>query len=185
MEVRTSLSHPLQIDPLPVGSRGGVLGITFCPGKKAPSINGFVWDRDLDVDLDAVRAWGAQAVLTLIEPHEFRAFEVAGLGAGVAARGLEWHHLPITDMHAPDARFESGWATTGGRLRERLLGGGSAVVHCRGGLGRAGTVAARILVDTGTPPPEAVRRVRLARKGTIENDEQLQYVLALRPAGQG
>ncbi|MCE2947279.1 MAG: hypothetical protein ACK515_08490 [bacterium] len=181
MQTRTSLTHPLRIDPLPVGSRGGVLGITFCPGKKAPSHAGFFWDRDLDRDLGEIAAWGAKAVVTLIEDEEFREFKVTGLGPGVKARGLDWHHLPITDTRAPDARFESGWARVGSGLCGLLVGGGRVVVHCRGGLGRAGTVAARILVDTGTPPADAIRHVRAAREGAIENDEQARHVLALEP----
>jgi ADP-ribosyl-[dinitrogen reductase] hydrolase len=29
------------------------------------------WERDLAVDLDSVREWGAAAVVTLLELHEF------------------------------------------------------------------------------------------------------------------
>lgn len=56
--MRTSASHPIRIDPLPVGN--GVLGLTFCPGKKARSLYGAPSDRDLDTDLAAVRDWGAR-----------------------------------------------------------------------------------------------------------------------------
>lgn len=46
--VRTSLSHPLWIDEVKAGNAGGLIGITFCPGKHGPSNSGFVWERDLD-----------------------------------------------------------------------------------------------------------------------------------------
>jgi protein-tyrosine phosphatase len=167
-----------------VGNRGGLLGITLCPGKKAPSLEGFLWDRDLDLDLDEIAGWGAKAVLTLIEDEEFDALKVAALGAGVKARGLDWHHLPITDTKVPDARFESGWAKTGESIRALLLDGGRVVVHCKGGLGRAGTVAARILIELGTLPSDAMLQVRAVRKGAIENDQQARYVLALAPGAK-
>ena len=32
---RTSLSHPLRIDVVQAGDAGGLIGITFCPGKGA------------------------------------------------------------------------------------------------------------------------------------------------------
>lgn len=32
---RTSLSHPLRIDVAQAGDAGGLIGITFCPGKGA------------------------------------------------------------------------------------------------------------------------------------------------------
>ena len=179
MTPRTSLTDPLRIDPLPVGAQGGLLGLTFCPGKFAPSFDGPRWARDLDLDLDVIQQWGAQVVLTLIEDHEFIEFRVQGLGAGVKRRGIDWHHLPITDKCLPDARFESRWAKVGMDICDKLLQGGRVVVHCRGGLGRAGTVAARILVDTGTPPREAITRVRAARQDTIEVGQD-KYVLGLQ-----
>ncbi len=61
MTIRTSITHPLCLDPLPVGTQGGVLGITLCPGKHAPSYNGPAWGRDLELDLDHIRHWGALA----------------------------------------------------------------------------------------------------------------------------
>lgn len=60
----TSLSDPIRPDPLPVGPRGGLLGITLCPGKHGPNLTGGHWARDLAADLDAIRDWGATAVLT-------------------------------------------------------------------------------------------------------------------------
>jgi protein-tyrosine phosphatase len=59
------------------------------------------------------------------------------------------------------------------------------LVHCRGGVGRAGTVAARILVELGTPATEAVRQVRAARAGAIETRSQLEHVLGLDTDGAG
>jgi protein-tyrosine phosphatase len=182
MRVRTSITDPLRQDLLSVGSQGGLLWISLCPGKTAPSLEGTPWARDLDLDLHAIQHWGAQAVLTLIEDAEFEMLQVQRLGASVKARGIDWHHLPIADQHAPDERFEARWAEVGAQVCGLLAGGGRALVHCRGGLGRAGTVAARILVQTGTPPADAIRQVRAARKDAIENATQERYVMALGAA---
>ena len=50
------------------------------------------------------------------------------------------------------------------------------LVHCRGGLGRAGTIAARLLVELGMDPTKAIVSVRAARPDTIENCNQENYV---------
>lgn len=50
------------------------------------------------------------------------------------------------------------------------------LVHCKGGLGRAGMIAARLLVELGMPPDTAIRQVRLARRGAIETPAQLAVV---------
>ena len=69
--VRTSDCHPLRINRLDVPGLPGSFGLTFCPGKKSDSIYGGDWDRDLDKDLAVLRDWGANAVVTLLEDHEF------------------------------------------------------------------------------------------------------------------
>lgn len=174
---RTSATDPLRIAAIRPFETAGRIGVTFCPGKKdARSLSG-PWDRDLGVDLDAVAAWGASAVVTLVEDHEFGLLGVDGLGAGVAARHMDWLHLPIADVSVPDARFEAAWAVAGEGLRARLRDGFDVVVHCRGGLGRAGTVAARLLVELGTAAHEAVAAVRQVREGAVETREQEQHVL--------
>ena len=72
--------------------------------------------------------------------------------------------------------FEHAWKATGESIRNRLRLGFDVLLHCRGGLGRAGTITARLLVELGVQPDDAIRRVRDAREGTIENDSQLAHV---------
>ena len=174
--MRTSHSDPLRFDEIMAGDAGGLVGITFCPGKRD---HGHRWARNLAADLDTIARWRAQAMVTLIEDHEFNMLGVPELGAEVRARGIDWHHLPIVDVQPPDERFEVGWLSSGPTLCRVLRAGERVLVHCRGGVGRAGTVAARLLIELGATPPDAVRAVRIARSGAIETDEQLRYVLDL------
>jgi ADP-ribosyl-[dinitrogen reductase] hydrolase len=177
---RTSLTHPLQIAELSFPG-GGVLGVTFCPGKKGDSVFGAPWDRDLQTDLQAIVDWGASTLVTLIEPHEFEMLQVNELGNKAQALGLGWMHLPIRDLDAPCERFEREWLTAGAEIVRRLRDGERVVVHCRGGLGRAGTVAACILVEAGREPRAAIKAVRGVRRRAIETPAQESYVLAYRP----
>jgi len=64
-----------------------------------------------------------------------------------------------------------------GELADALLGGQSLVVHCRGGLGRTGVIAARLLIELGEVPSRALQRVRLGRPGAVETREQETDVL--------
>ena len=95
---RTSVTHPLQIAVVTAGSRFGRVGITFCPGKYDRQAMSGEWDRDLALDLDAVRDWGAAAVVTLLEPNELTLLRVERLGEEVLRRNMLWFHLPIVDV---------------------------------------------------------------------------------------
>ena len=55
--VKTSQSHPLRIDEINLES-GGIIGMTFCPGKKQKNAYAGEWDRDLDTDLQVIVYWG-------------------------------------------------------------------------------------------------------------------------------
>jgi ADP-ribosyl-[dinitrogen reductase] hydrolase len=178
---RTSLSHPLQIASVSAGRAFGRIGITFCPGKYDPSAYTGAWDRDLALDLDTIRRWGATAVVTLVEHKELTLLRVPNLGEEVSRRGMTWFHLPIVDVSIPDDDFEAAWEAAGEELRAMLADKLDVVVHCRGGLGRAGTVAARLLIELGMEPERAIAEVRRVRPGAIETYEQEQFVLRLRP----
>lgn len=176
MTARTSQSHPLQIAEVRASPNHGRIGITFCPGKQDAFALSGSWARDLAQDLDAISAWGANVVVTLVEPAELQMLKVPNLGKAVHARGMLWLHLPIADYSIPDAAFEQLWVTRGRELRTLLRHGESVLLHCKGGLGRAGMMAARLLVELGMAPEVAIRNVRRARKGAIETAAQLALV---------
>lgn len=59
------------------------------------------------------------------------------------------------------------------------------LVHCRGGLGRAGIIAARLLIELGMEPTLAIENVRKIRPGAIETCDQERFVkgIGTRPKG--
>jgi len=174
--VRTSQSYTLQIANVSGGHFVGTLGVTFAPGKSDPTSLPVPWLRDLKTDLDAIADWNAHVVLTLIEPHEFELLGIPALGEAIRRRGFEWLHLPIRDVSVPDARFERAWPKHSADLRALLRVGNNVLVHCRGGLGRAGMIAARLLVEEGVAPKIAMAAVREVRPGAIETPAQEHWV---------
>ncbi|MGP9819342.1 ADP-ribosylglycohydrolase family protein [Salinarimonas sp. NSM] len=154
----------------------GMIGVTFAPGKTQSGARSGSHARDLATDLDVIAAWNAAAVVTLVEPFELEALRIPTLGEEVRRRFMEWHHHPIVDGDVPDAAFEAGWPDLSARLRRLLDCGGRVLVHCKGGLGRAGSVAARLLVEAGVVPDLAIETVRSARPGAIETLPQERWV---------
>ena len=175
---KTSASHPLQIQALSVGQGGGRLGLTLCPGKHQSNAQSGAWARDLEADMAVIAAFGAKALVTLMEREELDFLRVPPerLRAAAGMHGIDWYHLPIPDQGVPGEDFEAAWDYAGLRLRGLLGAGNNVVVHCMGGLGRTGTVAARLLIEHGVSAEEAITSVRAARHGTIENATQEAHV---------
>lgn len=176
---RTSVTSPLRIDE--VACSNGLIGMTMHPGKKGESIYGEPWDRDLKTDLDVIEVWGASDVVTLVEGFEFDLLETPDFAIEACRRSFNWYHLPFVDGGIPDARFEEAWPLIGAHLKHHLREGKRILIHCRGGLGRTGLVAARLLIEFGSSTKDAMRTVREARPGAIQTLDQERFLLDLRP----
>jgi len=129
-------------------------------------------------DLEAIKSWGAEILISLIEEDEYAMAAVEALPR-LIPEGILHLRLPIEDASIPDAAWEDAWAREGPGVRAALARGGRVCIHCMGGYGRTGLLAARLLVEFGLPPAEAIARVRRARPGAIETAGQEDYIASL------
>lgn len=174
---RTSESHPIEVDFVDEALLpGGQLGLTFAPGKvQASPMSGEDWNRDVRIDLRRIRShYGADIIVGLIEDHEFDELEINHLEATAEAFSFSYRRFPIRDWGVPDDL--AGFDELVDELIEELMSQRTVVVHCKGGLGRAGTLAGSVLVRSGAAPEDAIAAVRAARPGAIENDLQETFV---------
>jgi ADP-ribosyl-[dinitrogen reductase] hydrolase len=170
----TSRNSPLEISAVMVPSARASIGLIHCPGMK--HVRGDIeWDRSLEKDLDALKAWGARALLTLIEPHEFQKLGVADLGSRVSA-SMRWHWVPIPDGGVLDEANRLAWIDVKSELVSDLRSGRNVAIHCHAGLGRSGTMAADLLTAFGMSSADAIAAVRKSRPGAIQTPEQERYV---------
>ena len=158
--LKDSTSSPLHIAEIRFGEGEGGLGLTICPGKKdLPRKR----NRDLDEDLDVIRNWGASAVVTLMEAHEFEFLRVSRLGEVVQELGMRWIHLPIRDVDVPDQRFEKGWHSPG---RKSTIASGRRRSRSTAGVDWPewnGTVGLILVEERGRVPRTAIQQVRKIR----------------------
>lgn len=175
--METSDGDTLHIDAVEVPRVEGRLGLCACPGWRQRELDHPQPKEWLRRDVETMRAFGAAGLVSLMEEREMVRLGIDSLPLHLYTAGLWWKHLPITDMGVPDKSFEARWAQEGASIRDALARGEHVVMHCWAGLGRTGTMAARLLVEFGMQPEAAILRVRHARPGSIQTRAQERYVL--------
>ncbi len=179
MRERTSDTHPIRVDFVGQGDARllGKLGMTLAPGVKDDNASGGPWKRDLDADLRLLKEdYGVDVLVPLLEDEEYERYGIPDLLERAEDAGIEVVAFPIEDVRVPKRAESERYAGLVERIVALLRSGKTVVVHCRGGLGRTGTVVASVLVALGHPSGEAIKAVRHARPGTIETPEQERYV---------
>ena len=151
--VMTSETHPIRVDFVPDDhtKTPGRLGMTFAPGMKALGMRGR-WERDLTEDLHVLRdEYGVDALVSVMEEHEYGGYGIPELFERDWIGGIEVVRFAIEDMGVPkEAERDAYWDLIL-NIADRMRAGETVVVHCRGGLGRTGTVAACVLVALRCP----------------------------------
>lgn len=174
--MNTSDASPIYVDFLAAEdvNFAGRIGLTIAPGKKDGS-----WDRDLGADLARLRdEYGCGVLVSLLEAHEYEMLEIADLFQRARALGIRTVHFPIEDAGAPPRDAMAGFGELVAEIVAVARAGETVVIHCRGGLGRTGTVAAACLVARGHKADDAIARVRAVRPGAIETRAQEDFVRA-------
>ena len=132
--------------PLPAGRPGSL----FLCGKHAIA-------PDAEAVIESI---GATTVVCLTERHElsdrYPAY-VTWLDANNGDRAL-W--MPVPDLHAPSVDDVERLLAD---VRMRLDRGGTVLVHCAAGIGRAGTMAACLLITMGMAADAALAHVAAHR----------------------
>ena len=155
---------------LPVGH--GILALSAIPGAEG----------DYAGDVQHLIDWKPAIVMSLVTERELVAAGAAGLWQSLVEHGTRWEHLPISDFGVPDDAFDEAWPDVSATARRALTGGGRVLVHCRGGCGRSGMVALRLMIEVGEPPDDALARLRAVRPCAVETDEQMRWAFEAKRA---
>ena len=106
---------------------------------------------------------------------------VEALPEMVERLGMTRRHLPIRQRYPPSKRFDALWADASALILGAPKAGRRIFIHGKGGLGRTGTIAAILLVESGITPKRAIEKIRAARPNAIETAVQEWRVMFHKP----
>ena len=197
VNAQTSDTHPIRVSWVTAAPEDGDsvaesarLGLCFCPGKQIVKSrlragheeSGRPIMRDLAQDLARLHGLGIRQLVCLLNDAELRSLGIKQkYGEEVAKAGIEFVHYPIVEgAGAQDhvGTMEAAHLVVVGAASV-LQRGESAVLHCRGGVGRAGMMAACLLLLMGEAksPQEAIALIRKRRcKQAVETRRQEDFV---------
>jgi ADP-ribosyl-[dinitrogen reductase] hydrolase len=176
-EVRTSESHPQQVDFLPREVMkgpysNGYLGMMAIPGRHKK-----IHNRDLVQDLDRVKnVYHGEVIITLVREEELVNMNLNGryFESITSTYSMISRHFPIKDKWLPKSTDDLCELVH--FILSQLMDGKRVILHCNGGKGRAATVCCATMVAMGFDVGESIDIIRKARSGTLINPIQIMYL---------
>ena len=159
-------THPYDILVLP---KEGRLIFTPCPGTKGV---------DLATSVGELRQAGADAIVTMMTDEELDKFDASSLPDVVRQNGMIWFHFPVEDDAAPAEDFEQSWQASKPEVLALIEQGKGVAIHCRGGSGRTGFMAAVIMREMGMDQAQAIDLVKGLRPNSLKLPAHTEYLAA-------
>jgi protein-tyrosine phosphatase len=129
----------------------------------------------LDDELASWRKSGVDEVVSLLTAEEAESLDLQNEAANTRTAGMLFRSFPIVDRWVPASKRDSLRFIED--LDSDLTSGKNVSIHCRQGIGRAGLIAASLLVARGWPTADALERISAARGVTVpETTEQREWL---------
>jgi len=147
----------------------GYLAIGICPGRKDDKYN-----RDLSTDLTYIKQH-FNIIISLQENFEYAAHGVPDYVNIVTNYGIPLVSVPIKDRNISDLNTTIQLVDYIYNLLEQ---GYQIYMHCLGGLGRSGTIAACVGLKLGIRYVDIIKYIRDRRPYAIQTKSQKNMILS-------
>jgi len=160
-----------------------LFGICAAPGKNlAKGRDGKVYNRDIEHDVKHLReTMGVDVIVCLLNKYELRTIGVDYDKYQAACDKYKISLLvyPIVEMGVPQQSAQEFDTEIINFIFENIRSNKKVICHCRGGIGRAGTVAACVILKLklSKGPKHAISCVRTLRDPRcVESRKQEDYI---------
>ncbi len=145
----------------------GKIGLTLLPGRKD-------YSRSLEEDIQQLKNDAVDKIVVLVTIDELHNYGVDDLIQEYEAAGFETLHFPIMDQMIGSVKETKEAVNV---MDNWIKEGKNVMIHCVGGLGRSGMIAASYLKYKGLDSDKAIEVVRDARSPrAVESIVQEDFV---------
>lgn len=159
------MTHPFDILSLDNGAK---FIFTPCPGTK---------DISVAESLQTFKGVGAQAVITMMTMPELIENKAEQIPTLCADLEMDWYQLPVEDSCAPEEPFAQAFARHKSTLLDLIKSGATIVIHCHGGSGRTGLMAAILMLESGYDAQEIKTKIQQLRPKSLKSPVQVNYLV--------
>ena len=152
----------------------GKLGLCGCPGTLLDSNNQKI---RIENTLKILKNHHIDIIVSLLEISELKSLGCDNLIKEIKLNNFVWFHFPIIDFNIPTKNSLLKLNLLLSDLERFLKEEKNIIIHCKAGLGRTGTIASLLLAKLGISTKDAVQYIRKYRPGSIDTDEQKNFVL--------
>ncbi len=160
------MTHPTW--ELSIHNNGSALVLTPCPGTKGVT---------LEKSIKQLKEQGVTAIVTALSLPELKACGMEDLPIKTQEQGLRWFNAPIEDDCAPNECFLAQWKSFSCTLHAALDKGEKVALHCMGGSGRTGLLAAHLLLERDWSLESIIQKVQALRPGAFTKPVQISYII--------
>jgi len=152
----------------------GKLGLCGCPGTLLDSDKQII---GIENTLKIFKNHQIDIIVSVLERSELKLLGCDNLTKEIKLNNFVWFHFPITDFDIPTKNSLSELNLLLSELEKFLKKEKNIIIHCKAGLGRTGTIASLLLTKLGLSTKNAVHYIRKYRPGSIDTNEQKNFVL--------
>jgi len=167
----------------PQDGKNPLFGICACPGKNlAKGRDGKVHKRDINADVKYFKeSLKIDIIICLLNKYELKTIgvDLDKYQSACNENGIQMMVYPIVEMGVPIQSAQEFDTELMNFIMENMKNNKRMACHCRGGIGRAGTVASCLLLKTNLckNPKLAITTVRNLRdKRCVESRKQEDYI---------
>lgn len=156
--------HPFQTVKL---DNGAAILLTPCPGTKGD---------DVASSIAQLKEAGATVLITMMQTEELKKHSVTDIPLECSEQSVAWFHFPVEDDHSPRENTQALIETQKQPLLARLSQGETVAVHCKGGQGRTGLMAAILMLELGYSWAETKQRIQEVKPKSLTLAPHLAYL---------